>query len=72
MVFLAMRTLNSMKVEVWEEGNKERVTQECIETRKTSVAYFLSCEEYGCERETERQSGGSSGKILVIQGAWQK
>lgn len=38
---------------MWEEGNKERVTQECIGTRKTSIAYFLSCEEYGCVKETE-------------------
>lgn len=35
---------------MWEERNKERVTQEeCIGTRKTSVAYFLSWEEYRCE-----------------------
>lgn len=38
---------------MWEEGNKERVTQESIRTRKTSIAYFLSCEEhrYGGRRK---------------------
>lgn len=49
---------------MWEEGNKERVTQECIGTRKTSIAYFLSCEEYGCVRDRETEVGETEEDFL--------